>query len=106
MPPPSRANHPGREPGGNRARGPIVIGRDMACDIIISDVSVSRRHACLEVSATQVEIEDLLSKNGTKVDDQPIYEKRVLADGAVLTLGSVVATLHALAGEGQSTMSL
>jgi len=88
------------------ARGPIVIGRDMECDVIISDVSVSRRHACLEVSATQVEIDDLQSKNGTKVDDQLIDGKRVLADGAVVTFGSVVTTLHALAGEGQSTMSL
>ena len=78
----------------------------MECDVIISDVSVSRRHACLEVSATQVEIDDLQSKNGTKVDDQLIDGKRVLADGAVVTFGSVVTTLHALAGEGQSTMSL
>ena len=88
------------------ARGPVIIGRDMECDVIISDVSVSRRHARLDVSASQVEIEDLQSKNGTKVADQPIDGKRVLADGAVVTLGSVVTTLHALAAEGQSTMTL
>lgn len=88
------------------ARGPVIIGRDMECDVIISDVSVSRRHARLDVSASQVEIEDLQSKNGTKIADQPIDGKRVLADGAVVTLGSVVTTLHALAAEGQSTMTL
>jgi hypothetical protein len=49
---------------------------------------------------------DLQRKNGTWVEGLAIDVKRMLADGAVVTFGSVVTTLHALAGEGQSTMSL
>jgi two-component system response regulator AtoC len=44
------------------------IGRDATCGIVLTDSSVSRRHALLHVGST-VEIEDLGSTNGTTVDD-------------------------------------
>ena len=56
------------------ARKSTVIGRDPTCDIVVSDVSVSRRHAQLYLAETKLIVRDLLSKNGTFVDGERIDE--------------------------------
>ncbi len=49
------------------AAGDHVIGRDAACDIVLSDPMVSKRHARLIVDS-RVELVDLASANGVLVD--------------------------------------
>ncbi len=67
-----------------------VIGRASAeADYVLTLDSVSRRHARLRVEGGAMTIEDLNSLNGVSVDgvELPPGEKRVVQDGARLTLG-------------------
>ena len=48
--------------------GKLYLGRSPECELAISDPAVSRRHARLWVSATQIVIEDLGSQNGVLVN--------------------------------------
>jgi predicted component of type VI protein secretion system len=43
----------------------VVVGRDPACDFVVTDARVSRRHVRLSLGARGVEFEDLGSSNGT-----------------------------------------
>jgi pSer/pThr/pTyr-binding forkhead associated (FHA) protein len=48
--------------------GKLYLGRSPECELAISDPAVSRRHARLWVSTTQIVIEDLGSQNGVYVN--------------------------------------
>jgi len=50
--------------------GTLFLGRSPECELTISDPAVSRRHARLWVSQTQIVIEDLGSQNGVYVNGQ------------------------------------
>ena len=52
----------------------LVIGRDAACDIVIPDRQVSRRHAQIIPTENGVILEDLGSKNGTYLNNQLLSE--------------------------------
>jgi phosphoserine phosphatase RsbU/P len=64
-----------------------VLGRDAACEIVLGDYQVSKRHAKITRKADGFTIEDLLSTNGTRVNDQDLTEPRRLADGDVIGIG-------------------
>ncbi|PZU44350.1 MAG: cell division protein FtsK [Microbacterium sp.] len=53
-------------------RAVVVIGRDPACDIVLDDPLVSKRHARLEVGQGRAELIDLNSANGILVDGAPV----------------------------------
>lgn len=62
-------------PGARRDLPPgrYVLGRDPSCDVVIEADGISRRHAEIEVLEDRgIAIRDLGSRNGTRVDDQPI----------------------------------
>jgi hypothetical protein len=63
-----------------------VIGRHPDSVICLDDVTVSRRHAHLEVSSGQVVIRDLGSLNGTYVNQERI-EEAVLNHGDEVQIG-------------------
>jgi adenylate cyclase len=52
--------------------GEYILGRSPDCDFVVGSPSVSRRHARICVTDTEVEVEDLGSQGGTHVDDQGI----------------------------------
>ena len=64
-------------------RPSVSIGRDAACDIVLSDELVSKRHARLEI-AEALELIDLGSANGLVVDE--IAVPRLRAEGAIRVL--------------------
>ncbi len=66
----------------------VMIGRLAASDLTLADSNVSRRHAEIVRTAEGYEIVDLGSTNGTLVNDEPV-DRRVLADGDRITLGTV-----------------
>lgn len=78
----------------------ILIGRDPSeCGIVISEDSVSRRHALLEMTADGLAISDLDSRNGTIVDERHLsrYDHRVpLNDGSTINLGEVTIRVEIL----------
>jgi len=53
-------------------KGQLLIGRDGNCDIVIPDRQVSRQHARVTNTGKGITLEDLGSKNGTFVNNQPI----------------------------------
>lgn len=77
--------------------GENVVGRDADCDVVITDVSVSRHHARITVASSGITVIDLGSKNGTKVKNAAIAGDPVTArDGDELTFGQVRAQLFVM----------
>lgn len=67
-------------------RGPLVIGRDEDCDIMIPDRKISRRHAQLRPGPEGILLEDLDSKNGTHHNGQQLKGSVALIDGDTLQI--------------------
>ena len=61
---------PGKDPEVMRldGEGPFPLGRSVDNRIVVNDTAVSRQHARLTVKDDAFWIEDLGSKNGTKVN--------------------------------------
>ena len=69
--------------------GVNTIGRDPESTVWLNDSSVSRAHARITIKDAQARVEDLQSKNGTSVQNQPIAGLTVLADGDEIEFGHV-----------------
>jgi DNA-binding winged helix-turn-helix (wHTH) protein len=83
--------------GGRRVMlhyGENIIGRDPAAAVFIDAPGVSRRHARIVVSDTETVLEDLGSKNGTKVKRQPVTGRIALHDGDLIEMGPTVVVYH------------
>jgi pSer/pThr/pTyr-binding forkhead associated (FHA) protein len=65
----------------------VVLGRSRSCDVRVSDLNVSRRHAEVRQEGATYWIVDLDSMNGTLVNGQRAERER-LRDGDTITLGS------------------
>jgi DNA-binding winged helix-turn-helix (wHTH) protein len=71
--------------------GENTIGRDPLSTVWIDFASVSRRHARILLTDSQALLEDIGSKNGTTVGNEPLVGARELRDGDRLAFGSVGA---------------
>ncbi len=69
-------------------RGITIIGRSLDCHVTIEDALVSRRHAQLVVGEDAVQIEDLGSRNGVKVNGATIVRATPLCSGDRLRIGT------------------
>lgn len=69
--------------------GTHFVGRDRECRIRIDSATVSRRHARILVTGGATRVEDLGSKNGTRVNGRPVERQVPLADGDEIKVGSV-----------------
>jgi class 3 adenylate cyclase len=71
----------------------VLIGRDSGqCDVVLANVSVSRRHARLSVGTNNIlQIEDVGSTNGTAINGTPIAAglMQPLESGSMLRLGDI-----------------
>jgi DNA-binding SARP family transcriptional activator len=67
--------------------GSVTIGRLDACDVVIDDPSVSRRHAELRRRGASWHLIDAGSANGTKVNGLAVSD-HPLVDGDVIRVGS------------------
>ncbi|MEN8163976.1 MAG: sigma 54-interacting transcriptional regulator [Acidobacteriota bacterium] len=76
--------------------GEWSVGSAPDADIRISHPTVSRRHARLFVGAGGVDVEDLGSSNGTRVDGDAVRGRTVLPPGKPLLFGTAVALLESL----------
>jgi hypothetical protein len=72
--------------------GGATIGRSHACEIVIDDPGVSRRHAAIARGRDGWVLDDLGSTNGSSVNGAPVDGSRALAHGDEIELGS--ATLR------------
>lgn len=76
--------------------GEWVLGRASECAIQIDHVSVSRRHALLRDTNGVISIEDLGSKNGTRLQGRRVDSAELPAD-AWFSVGDVFCQLESLA---------
>jgi FHA domain-containing protein/uncharacterized protein DUF4388 len=75
----------------------LPIGRDSANAIVLSDASVSSRHARVLRTPDGFVIEDLQSRNGTFVNGERVIGQRLLADNDVVRFGRVLLTFNVAA---------
>jgi DNA-binding winged helix-turn-helix (wHTH) protein len=83
-----------------------IIGRDRDADVRIDDASVSRRHARIVVERDAVAIEDLESKNGTRVGGVPVSQPVRLAKGDVVAFGAIETRFETLPFDDTATTPL
>jgi hypothetical protein len=93
-----RASLEVREPSGRIRRvavgdGPVVLGRDAACDIVLADARVSRRHARIAPRGGFLILADLGSTNGTFLRGERIDEV-ALGDGDVIAMGGTTIVVE------------
>jgi sigma-B regulation protein RsbU (phosphoserine phosphatase) len=70
-----------------RVAQPVIrIGRDPGCDVVISEATVSRRHAEVRWDGHELTVEDLGSSGGTFVNDGRV-QHAVVQPGDILRLG-------------------
>ena len=81
----------------------ISIGRDPSNSVFLNDMTVSRRHARIDLSNAGnglVTIEDLGSLNGTWVDGA-IVNRAAISDGATIQIGTFRMVFHANGAMGE-----
>ena len=64
----------------------VVVGRDPACDIVVDDITISKRHMKLEYVDGHLWAEDLDSTNGIKVNGH-LVKRQALQHLDVIQLG-------------------
>jgi pSer/pThr/pTyr-binding forkhead associated (FHA) protein len=72
----------------------LVIGRENV-DVEIEDAELSRRHVAVRPTEGGLEVEDLGSRNGTRVDGTRIDGPTRIRHGAVLSVGVTTFTVDA-----------
>ncbi len=75
--------------------GRYLLGRDPACEIVLDDPSLSRRHLAVKVGFGTVEIEDLGSLNGSTVEGRTLRgtTRLDIEESPQVELGRSVITL-------------
>lgn len=71
----------------------LTIGRSDSSDIVLSDMSVSRRHVILSTSSGECFIEDLASTAGTWLNGEKIISKMRILPGDKLKIGGFELSL-------------
>jgi DNA-binding winged helix-turn-helix (wHTH) protein len=79
--------------------GENLVGRDPGVQVWLDSDSVSRRHARITIERDRVTLEDLNSKNGTRVGGSQITGPSVLSDGDEIRFGSIGLTFRIWTGD-------
>src|SRR5262245_12402277 len=74
----------GRSAHGTRRS--FLVGTHSACDLVLTDPEVSRRHLRIDHDESGYVLTDLGSTNGTRVAGARVREA-ILEDGTLITLG-------------------
>jgi DNA-binding NtrC family response regulator len=72
-----------------------LLGQGPTCELRLTDRTVSRRHAALDVESGRVRVGDLGSKNGTRVNGVKIVEAWA-RDGDTIQVGSTLVRLDSV----------
>ena len=67
-----------------------LIGRHEACDLVVDDAQVSRRHCQISWDGVYCTLEDLGSTNGTFINGQPLTAAYVLRPGDKVQVANVI----------------
>ncbi len=77
---------------------PVVIGRDVACDVVLDDHRASRRHARIQARGGYLVLSDLGSTNGTYIRSERISEV-ALGLGDSVVIGDSTLELTPVSGD-------
>jgi pSer/pThr/pTyr-binding forkhead associated (FHA) protein len=77
----------------NYSQADITIGRDPACECLLNDDAVSTHHAKLSYHHMQWWLEDLESKNGTKLNQEMLTVPTVVISGDKINCGHTILTI-------------
>lgn len=90
-----------------QAGNSYLLGTDPnSCDIVFHDNSVSRQHARITVAPEDtLTIEDLKSRNGTRMDGEPVEGKRSLMPQSIVNIGTSSFVIYDREGEMQTIIS-
>jgi FHA domain-containing protein/uncharacterized protein DUF4864 len=81
----------------------VVIGREPTCDVVVSDGSVSRKHATIERRVSGWTMVDQGSANGTFIDGQRVTDVS-LRNGQELRFGSMAYRVEIEADDDGATL--
>jgi len=70
-------------------RAIVSVGRDQECDVVINDASISRKHVQFLRQLDGDYVQDLGSRNGTQVNDEPLLNPKLLHAGDVVLIGNI-----------------
>jgi len=70
----------------------VVVGADAACDVVLHDAAVSRRHATIAPKESGFEVVDLGSRNGTWLDGAALT-RAIVPVGTTLRMGTTLVQL-------------
>lgn len=71
----------------------IIIGRESSCDIPLTDSVISGRHARLVYRNLHWWVEDLMSTNGTYLNDERVESPAILIHGDELRIGKNILVM-------------
>ena len=83
--------------------GSLVIGRKAGVDIVVDDASVSRRHARLFEKDGAWFVEDLQSRNGSRLNGQPVSAPVAIKSGDLIRLGDTLLRVVSAGAEVPAT---
>jgi pSer/pThr/pTyr-binding forkhead associated (FHA) protein len=66
----------------------LIVGRGEHADLLLNDVTVSRRHASVRQDGHTVVVTDLDSANGTYVNEERVLDGTRVEDGDLIRLGA------------------
>lgn len=75
-----------------------TIGRAVGVDFVVDATLVSRVHCRLTAGASEIEVLDLGSTNGTFVNGIPVQKRAVVKAGDRIGLGRLELHVHSAAG--------
>lgn len=103
------ANHPlvlavmaGRDAGSSVPvhAAALIVGRDPAADLCLTDPATSWRHLRLSPAPTGLAVHDLGSTNGSRVDGVEVDERATATTGSVIRIGNTVLQVQLTAERG------
>ena len=69
---------------------PLLVGTSPACDLQLTDRSVSRRHVSFELAGGALRVKDLGSTNGTAVRSVQVLDARLSGDEIIVVGGTSI----------------
>ena len=86
-------------------KDPFVIGRRVDCDLQVQDASVSSRHCELRFDGQNWTIVDLNSRNGIRVNGEPVQKQRLQSGDTIIIGPSLRLRFGNPRGEAVARMS-
>ena len=75
-------------------RKSIILGREVGCDLLFRDDTMSRQHCKIAKRRGHLVAEDLKSKNGTFLNGVKIEKREELCDGDIVRVGNSIVVFH------------